>query len=61
MTEQKVMEYTLVFKSASDIGGHTMTAKRDAGIVRVFQGDKLTDEAWVVVSRAGNVRLERIK
>ena len=61
MTEQKVMEYTLKFKSASDLGGGMMTAKRDAGIIRVFQGDKLTDEAWVVVSRAGIVRLERIK
>ena len=61
MTKQKIQEYTLVFESASDLSGGKMAAKRDAGIVRVFQGDKLTDEAWVVVSRAGIVRLERIK
>lgn len=61
MTEQRVKEYTLVFRSASDIGGRVMTAQKDAGIVRVFKGDTLMDEAWVVVSKAGIVRLERIK
>lgn len=61
IAEQRVGEFFMEFKTADEIRGFNMISKRDAGLIRVYQGDKLTDEAWVVVSKAGIVRLERIQ
>ena len=60
MTEQRVDKYKVEIRTANEMG-RVMVVKKDVGIIRVFEGDKLIDEAWLVVSKAGNVRLERIK
>lgn len=60
MTEQRVDRYKVEIKTANEIG-YTVVAKRDAGLIRVYNGKTLVDEAWLVVSKSGCVRLERIR
>ena len=58
MLEQKVKEYTIKFRTTDEVDGILMP--RDAGIIEVFKGDEPVDWAWVVISKNGTVRLERI-